>query len=40
MKVLQFIYNDEIIDFSKGENLMINATQMAKVFRKETRFFF
>lgn len=39
MKVLQFIYNDEIIDFSKGENLMINATQMAKVFRKETRFF-
>jgi len=36
MKTLQFIYNNESVDFSQGENnnVMVNATQMAKIFGK------
>ena len=36
MKVLQYIYNSKIIDFSvENQNVMINATQMAQVFGKD-----
>lgn len=36
MKSVQFIYNNQEIDFlqSSDENVMVNATQMAKVFEK------
>jgi hypothetical protein len=36
MEIVHFIYNDQTIDFlPKGdENLMVNATQMAKIFGK------
>lgn len=41
MEVVRFIYQDQSIDFEpKGDdNLMINATQMAKVFGKRIDFF-
>ncbi len=36
METLHFLYNDQTIDFEKkeGDNVMVNATQMAKVFGK------
>ena len=40
MKVVHFIYKDQEVDFlSNGENLMVNATQMAKLFDKRISFF-
>ena len=40
MKVLQYIYNSKIIDFSvENQNVMINATQMAQVFDKRVDVF-
>lgn len=39
MKVLHYIYNGETIDFSTAENIMINATQMAKLYDKRTDVF-
>ena len=37
MKVVHFIYNNQPVDFLSGEknNLMVNATQMAKIFGKD-----
>lgn len=37
MEVVQFIYEDQEIEFLSGENenLMVNATQMAKIFGKQ-----
>jgi hypothetical protein len=35
MQVVQFIYNETNIDFSVNGNVMVNATQMAKVFGKD-----
>ena len=37
MEVVHFIYNGQTIDFLPGrnDNLMVNATQMAKIFGKE-----
>lgn len=40
MKVLHAIYNNKDIEFAiKGENIMVNATQMAQAFGKETKYF-
>ena len=41
MQVVQFIYNEQTVDFlPKGDdNLMVNATQMAKIFGKRIDFF-
>jgi len=41
MEALHFIYNDQTVDFlPKGdENLMVNATQMAKIFGKRVDVF-
>lgn len=41
MKTIQFIYNRETIDFTfnGNENVMVNATQMSKLFRTEVAFF-
>jgi hypothetical protein len=38
---MQFIYNDQTVDFqsSANENMMVNATQMAKVFGREMKDF-
>jgi hypothetical protein len=37
MEIVHFIYNEQTIDFlpNGNDNLMVNATQMAKVFGKE-----
>jgi hypothetical protein len=37
MEVVQFIYNEQTVDFlsSGDDNLMVNATQMAKIFGKD-----
>lgn len=34
MKVINFVYNKNVIEFSSDENIMVNATQMAKAFGK------
>jgi hypothetical protein len=41
MEVVQFIYNEKTIDFEPAgkDNVMVNATQMAKVFGKEVTHF-
>lgn len=41
MKVLHFIYNDQAVDFipAQNNNVMVNATQMAKIFDKRISFF-
>ena len=41
MKCIQYLYNDEIIDFSTNgnNNLMVNATQIAKIFDKRIDYF-
>lgn len=39
MQVVQFIYNETNIDFSVNGNVMVNATQMAKVFNKQVNEF-
>ncbi len=41
MEVVQFIYNEQTIDFQPEgrNNVMVNATQMAKVFGKRIDFF-
>ena len=40
MKSIEFIYNNQSIEFLQGENnIMVNATQMAKVFGKLTKDF-
>ena len=41
MEVVQFIYNEKTIDFEPAgkDNVMVNATQMAKVFGKDVRLF-
>jgi hypothetical protein len=41
MEVVQFIYNERTIDFepSGKDNVMVNATQMAKVFGKHVKHF-
>ncbi len=41
MEVVHFIYNNQEVDFHSrtGENLMVNATQMAKVFNKQVGHF-
>ena len=38
-KFLKFIYNEHTVDFSNGENLMVNATQMAEIFDKQVNEF-
>ena len=41
MKSIEFIYNNQSIEFLQGEdNVMVNATQMAKAFDKRLDFFF
>jgi hypothetical protein len=37
MQIVHFIYNEQPIDFSPAanNNVMVNATQMAKIFGKE-----
>lgn len=37
MKVIKFIYNEKEVDFLPGENenVMVNATQMAKIFGRD-----
>ena len=37
--VIQFIYNDQTVEFLPGENVMVNATQMASIFGKEVNEF-
>ena len=32
--IIKFDYNGTIIHFSKGDNVMVNATEMAKPFGK------
>jgi len=40
MKTIEFTYNNQSIEFLQGENnIMVNATQMAKVFNKRLDFF-
>lgn len=41
MQVVHFIYSDQTVDFlPKGDiNVMVNATQMAKIFGKEVKHF-
>jgi len=41
MEVLNFVYNDQEIEFKPNgeDNVMVNATQMAKVFGKRIDFF-
>jgi len=40
MKTVKFIYNDRSIEFLQGNSsIMVNATQMAKVFNKRIDFF-
>lgn len=41
MEVLNFVYNDQPIEFKPNgeDNVMVNATQMAKVFGKDVRDF-
>jgi len=41
MKVVQFIYNNQEVDFlpSGDKNVMVNATQMAKIFGKQVESF-
>ena len=37
MEIVHFIYNEKEVDFlpSGNDNVMVNATQMAKIFGKE-----
>lgn len=35
MKIVQFIYENSEIEFELGKNLMVNATEMAKIFGKQ-----
>lgn len=41
MEILNFVYNDQPIEFKPNgdDNIMVNATQMAKVFGKEVTHF-
>lgn len=41
MEIVQFIYNRQTIDFLQGgdENVMVNATQMARIFNKQVESF-
>ena len=41
MEIVQFIYNEQSVDFepTAQDNVMVNATQMAKVFRREMKDF-
>lgn len=41
MEIVKFIYQNQEVDFlpSGNENVMVNATQMAKIFGKEVTFF-
>lgn len=41
MKIVRFIYNKQEVDFIPGgnENLMVNATQMAKIFGRQVEAF-
>lgn len=40
MEILNFVYNDQKIEFKpNGDNVMVNATQMAKVFGKKVEAF-
>jgi hypothetical protein len=40
MKTLEYNYNNQRIEFLQGDhNIMVNATQMAKVFNKRIDFF-
>ena len=40
MKSIEFVYNHQSIEFLQGDNnIMVNATQMAKVFNKRIDFF-
>lgn len=41
MEVVHFIYNEKEVDFlpTGDDNVMVNATQMAKIFGKDTRIF-
>nr|NQU91581.1 hypothetical protein [Bacteroidota bacterium] len=41
MQIIKFIYNEKEIEFepSGNNNVMVNATQMAKVFGNEVTFF-
>jgi hypothetical protein len=40
MKSVKYLYNDQSIEFIQGEsNIMVNATQMAKIFNKRLDFF-
>jgi len=41
MKTIEFTYNNQSIEFLQGDNnIMVNATQMAKAFNKRIDFFF
>jgi len=41
MEIIKFVYNEKEVDFLPGgnENVMVNATQMAKIFEKDVRIF-